>query len=65
MTNTSILSSVASSATLEDAGPATNRPTLEKQLKMRKLKRGFSVLLKEVACKFYMRQIGGTRLIGA
>jgi hypothetical protein len=48
------LLSATSSVTLEHAKPATNKPTLGKQLKIRRPKRGFGVLSKEVARKVHL-----------
>jgi hypothetical protein len=65
MANTGPTSSgVASSATFEDAGPATDRPTLGKRSDMRKRKRGCGVLPEEVARKFHMPRMGDIKLIG-
>jgi hypothetical protein len=56
-------SSAASSATLEYAEPATDRPMLRKRSEMRRPKRGFSRLSGEVACKVHLLRIGTTELI--
>jgi len=65
VTNTKCTSlSIASSATLEHTEPATDRPTLGKRSEIRRPKRGFGVLSKEVACKFHLPRIGNTELIG-
>jgi hypothetical protein len=56
-------SSAASSATLEHAEPATDRPTLGKRLEMRRPKRGFSGSSGEVARKVHLSRIGNTELI--
>jgi hypothetical protein len=65
VTNTSTSLSAASSVTLEDAGPATDRPSLGKRSEVGKPKRGFGVLPDEIARKFHMPRIGDTELIGA
>jgi hypothetical protein len=68
MTNTEPTSSSAAlSATLEGAEhaePATDKPTLRKRSEIRRPKRGFGVLSKEVARKFHLSWIGNTELIG-
>jgi hypothetical protein len=57
------LLSVTSSVTLEHAKPATDSLTLKKRSEIRRLKRGFGVLSKEVAYKLYFLRIGNTKLI--
>ena len=57
------LLSIASSATLKHAEPVTNRPILRKRLEIRRHKRGFSGLSREVTRKVYLSRIGTTKLI--
>jgi hypothetical protein len=56
-------SSAASSATLEYAEPATDRPTLGRRSEMRRPKRSFSGSSGEVARKVHLSRIGNTELI--
>jgi hypothetical protein len=57
------LSSATISTTLKHAKPITNRLTLGKRSEIKRLKRGFGVLSKEVAYKVHLLQIRNTELI--
>jgi hypothetical protein len=60
-TNLSLLN-ITLSATLEHVKPATDRLTFRKRSEIRRLKRGISVLFKEVTYKGYLLQIKNTKL---